>query len=69
MVIPNQIDYIDTQRTVLSDRTDAYINENGRMVKIEPGYFYKRFCREQIEFYTRELEKCETNMGRDYYWR
>lgn len=79
ILFPQQLEYEDMQitvlpegywtRTVLSDKTDMYINENGRMVKIEPGYFYKRFCREQIEFYTRELEKCETDMGRDYYWR
>ena len=65
MVIPNQIDYIDTQRSVLSDRTDAYVNENGRMVKIEYGYFYKRFCREQIEYYLNELAKCEKDICRD----
>lgn len=31
MFISNQ----DMQRTVLSDRTDCYINENGRLIEID----------------------------------
>lgn len=66
MIIPNQIDYIDTQRTVLSDRTDAYINENGRLIKIEQGYFYERFLRDQIEDYLKRLFEYRRHMGRYY---
>lgn len=66
MVIPSQIDYIDTQRTVLSDRTDAYINEDGRLIKIEQGYFYEKFLRDQIKDYTKRLERYCRNMGRYY---
>lgn len=69
VMIPNQIECDGMEITVLSDRTDYYIDAYGRVRPVEKGCFLEDFYRQQIKYYTRKLRECEENVCRNNYWR
>ena len=59
MVFPQDVEL----SSVLSNRTDVYINENGKLVKVEKDTFYKKYLKNQIEYYTHLLAEFEKNQA------
>lgn len=69
MIIPNQNEYDNIETSVLSDRTNYYIDAYGRIRPVEKGCFLENFYRQQIKYYTQKLLECEKNVYINNFWR